>query len=70
MQLFSADHVQKVYFFIHFVLENMKNPPQKVAYFSIVEEHFSTGLAAQKQISRPTKCPLIQDWVFRLGVKG
>ena len=46
-----------------------KNHTEKLAYFSRIDENFSTGLAAkmaQKQKSRNTKGPLMQDWVFRL----
>ena len=60
-------HLQKVYFFIHFALENMKKTSQKVAYFSIIEENFCSGLAAPKQKSRTTKSLFMQDWVSRLG---
>ena len=52
-------------------LENMKKTPSKVAHNRPKIIFFSTGLAAQmaqKQKSRTTKSPLMQDWVFRLGL--
>ena len=48
----------------------MKKTPSKVAHNRPRPFFFSTGLAAQtaqKQKSRTTKSPLMQDWVFRLG---
>ena len=48
----------------------MKKPPTKVAHNRSRPFFSSTGLAAQtaqKQKSRTTKSPLMQDWVFRLG---
>ena len=53
-----------------FAPEDMKKPPSKVAQNQI-RIFFSTGPAAQKaqkQKSRTTKSPLMQDWVFRLGI--
>ena len=50
----------------------MKKPPSKVAHNRPRHFFFSTGLAdqtAQKQKSRTTKSPLMQDWVFRLGLE-
>jgi hypothetical protein len=49
----------------------MKKLASKVAH-NRPNFFFSTGLAAQmaqKQISRTTKSRLMQDWVFRLGLK-
>ena len=49
----------------------MKKPPSKVAHNRPRPFFFRTGLAAQtaqKQKSRTTKNPLMQDWVFRLGL--
>ena len=49
----------------------MKKLPSKVAHNRPPTFFFSTGPAAQmaqKQKSRTPKSPLIQDWVFRLGV--
>ena len=60
--------VKEVYFFIHFVLESMKKS-HWITTFSRNEENLSTDLSvktAQKQTSRNTKGPLVQDWVFRL----
>ena len=48
----------------------MKKPPSKVAHNRPPIFFLCTGLTAQmaqKQISRTTKSPLLQDWVFRLG---
>ena len=48
--------------------ENMKKPPSKVTQNFV----FVTGLAAQmaqKQKSRTTKSPLMQDWVFGVEFK-
>ena len=48
----------------------MKKPPLKVAHNWPKVIFFNTGPAAQmaqKQKSRTTKSPLMQDWVFRLG---
>jgi hypothetical protein len=62
MQLFSANAT----IFAH---ENRKEMPSKVAH-NWPRFFFSIGPAAQtfqKQKSRTTKSPLIQDWVFRLG---
>ena len=59
MQLFSAD-----------AIENMKKPSSKVAQNRPPTFFLCNGLAAQtaqKQKSRTTKSPLMQDWVFRLG---
>ena len=45
---------------------------KKVAHNRPPNFFFSTGPAAQtaqKQKSRTTKSPLMQDWVFRLGVE-
>ena len=51
----------------------MKNhPPSIVAHNWPKIIFFSTGLAAQtarKRKSRTTKSPLMQDWVFRLGLR-
>ena len=50
----------------------MKKPPSRVAYDRPKITFFSIGPAAQiaqKQKSRTTKSPLMQDWVFRLGAK-
>ena len=76
MQLFSADATM---FFkenlrnIFFAPENMKKTPSKVAHNRPRPFFFITGLAAQtaqKQNSRTTKRPLMQDWVFRLGLRN
>ena len=51
--------------------ENMKKPPSKVAHNWPKIIFFSTGLAAQmarKQKSHTIKSPLMQNWVFRLGL--
>ena len=51
--------------------KNMKKTPSKVAHNRPPTFFLCTGLAAQtaqKQKSRTTKSPLMQDWVFRLGV--
>ena len=51
--------------------ENMKKLPQKVAHNRPPTFFLCIGPAAQtaqKQKSRTTKSPLMQDWVFRLGV--
>ena len=48
----------------------MKKPPSKVAHNRPPTFFLCTGPAAQtaqKQKSRTTKSPLMQDWVFRLG---
>ena len=49
--------------------ENMKNLPSNVAHnlpqFFFI--YWPAVQTAQKQKSRTTKSPLIQDWVFRLG---
>ena len=58
MQLFSADGTIFLIFFAH---ENMKKTPSKVAH--------NRPQMVQKQKSRTTKSPLMQDWVFRLGSK-
>ena len=50
----------------------MEKPPSKVAHNRPPTFFFNTGLAAQtaqKQKSRTPKSPLMQDWVFRLGMK-
>ena len=60
MQLFSAP-------------ENMNKLPSKVAHNRPPTFFFSTCPAAQtaqKQKSRTTKSPLMQDWVFRLGLRS
>ena len=73
MQLFSADATifkKKNLTFI-FAPENMKKTPSKVAHNWPRPFFSSTGLAAQtaqKQKSRTTKSPLMQDWVCRLGL--
>ena len=49
----------------------MKKTPSKVAHNRPPTFFFSTGPAAQmaqKQKSRTPKNPLMQDWVFRLGL--
>ena len=49
----------------------MKELPSKVAHNRPPTFFFSTGPAAQtaqKQKSRTTKSPLMQDWVTRLGI--
>ena len=48
----------------------MKKSPSKVAHNRPPTCFLCTGLAAktaQKQKSRTTESPLMQDWVFRLG---
>ena len=70
MQLFSEDATIYIFkrFNIFFAHENMKKSPSKVAHN---RPRLSTGLAAQtaqKQKSGTTKSPLMQNWVFRLGV--
>ena len=73
MQIFSADaevFLNKILNF--FCPENMKKPPSKVAHNR--PPHFFYVLAklpqmAQKQKSRTNKSPLMQDWVFRLGLR-
>ena len=65
MQLFSADAVFKI------TPKTWKNCPQKLLIIGN-QLFLSTGPAAQtaqKQKSHTTKSPLMQDWVFRLGVK-
>ena len=55
---------------VYFAPENMKKLPSKVALNRPKTFFFSPGLPAQmaqKQKSRTTKSPLMQDWVFRLG---
>ena len=50
----------------------MKKPPSKVAHNRPPTFFLCTGPAAQtaqKQKSRTTKSPLMQDWVFRLGLQ-
>ena len=50
----------------------MKKAPSKVARNQPLTFFFNTGPAAQmaqKQKSRTPKSPLMQDWVFRLGLK-
>ena len=49
----------------------MKKPPSKVAHNRPPTFFFRTGPAAQtaqKQKSLTTKSPLMQDWVFKLGL--
>jgi hypothetical protein len=49
----------------------MKKLPSKVAHNRPPTFFFNTGPAAhtaQKQKSRTSKSPLMQDWVFRLGI--
>ena len=71
MQLFSADAIvfsKKIK--KQFDPENMKKSSSKVAHNRHPSFFLCTGLAAQtaqKQKSRTTKSPLMQDWVFRLG---
>ena len=63
MQLFSADATM---FLKKISPENMKKLPSKVAHNRPKIIFFITGLAAQiaqKQKSRTTKSPLMQDWV-------
>ena len=53
--------------------ENMKKLLSKVAHNWSKIIFFSTGLAAQmaqKQKSYTTKSPLMQNWVFRLGLES
>ena len=53
-----------------FDLENMKKTrPQKLLIIGpqLVLRTNPTAQTAQKQKSRTTKCPLMQDWIFRLG---
>ena len=73
MQLFSADAIVfSKLFLIFFDLENMKKPPSKVAHNQPPTFFLCTGPAAQtaqKQKSLTTKSPLMQDWVFRLGIQ-
>ena len=48
----------------------MKKPPSKAAHNRPPTFFLCNGPAAQtaqKQKSRTTKSPLMQDWVFRLG---
>ena len=50
----------------------MKKPPSKVAHNRPPTFFLCTGPAAQtaqKQKSRTTKRPLMQDWIFRLGLE-
>ena len=69
MQLFSADAIvlsKKI-----LIPKTLKNPPSKVAHNWPPTFFLCTGPAAQtaqEQKSRTTKSPLMQDWVFRLGV--
>ena len=68
MQLFSADAI--VFTKKKFDPENMKKPPSKFAHNQPPTFFLCTSPAAQtaqKQKSRTTKSPLMQDWVFRLG---
>ena len=72
MQLFSLDAigVSKKLEKTYIDPENMKKMPSKVAYNRPPTFFLCTGLGAQtaqKQKSRTTKNPLMQDWVFRLG---
>ena len=71
MQLFSVDATMfSKLNGTKYATENMKKTPSKVAYNGAKIIFFSTGSAAkmaQKQKSLTTKCPLMQDWVFRLG---
>ena len=46
--------------------ENMRNRPQKLL---IIGPQSFTGPAAQEQKSLTTKSPLMQDWVFWLGIE-
>ena len=51
-------------------LKTLKKHPQKLLIIDPIF-FFDTGPAAQtdhKRKSRTTKSPLLQDWVFRLGV--
>ena len=60
MQLFSADAIV-------FSKQNMKKAPSKVAHNRPPTFFLWTGPAAQtaqKQKSRTTKSPLMQNWVF------
>ena len=71
MQLFLCKHFFKKKSLIFFDSENMKKPPTKVANNQPATFFVCTGPAAQmtqKQKSRTTKSPLMQDCVFRLGV--
>ena len=71
MHLFGADATKSLKKLTLFLpLKTWKNRPQKLLIVS-PDLFFSTGLAAQtaqKQKSRTTKSPLVQDWVFRLEV--
>ena len=68
MQLFSAD--AKVFskkFKKDFLTpKTWKNFPQKLL---IIGPQIFFYVLAQKQKSRTTKSPLMQDWVFRLGLR-
>ena len=72
MQLFSADvaifskNLKRKFL----SLKTWEDHPQKLLIIG-PDPFFSTGLAAQtspKQKSRTAKSPLMQDWVFRLGI--
>ena len=69
MQLFSADPTMfSKIFNIFLPLKAWKKHPQKLLIIG-PELFFITGRSAQtaqKQKSRTTKSPLMQDWVFRL----
>ena len=71
MQLFIVGETifsKKINMF--FALEHTKKAPSKVAHNRPPTFFLCTGPAAQmaqKQKSRTTKSPLMQDWVFRLG---
>ena len=69
MQLFSVDARVSKKFQIFFDPENMKKSPSKIAH-NRPPIFLCIGPAAQtsqKQKSRTTKSPLMQDWVVRLG---
>jgi hypothetical protein len=72
MQVFSADATMfsKKFKLFFLPLKTWKNHPQKLLIIG-PDLFLCTGLAAQtaqKQKSRSTKSPLMQDWVFRLGL--
>ena len=71
MQLFSVRYnvFKKKTFFDP---ENMKKLPSKVAHNRSKFIFFSTDLAdqmVQKQKAHTAKSPLMQNWVFRLGLR-
>ena len=73
MQFFSADTIMfsKEIYKKNLAHENMKKMPSKVAHNRPKTFFFVTGPAAQmaqKQKPRTTKSPLMQNWVFRLGI--